>query len=321
MLRFGRVAPLLASALLVACAEAPPPPSAAPPAAPCITPGVRELLDQGAAAVKSGNVDAAIPLHEEAARLSGEDHRVLFRLAMAHRKKERWTEAEAALARAADKAPSNAIYWLERGYALLQRAKHKEVSWEAARAALAKSIALDPGLADAHELLGQVQLRLDDEAAALASFTRAAELDPREIAYFNALADLWIRLGQPKEAEAVLREAKEFAGRARPNEKALYGMHVLLAQVYQEREAMPEMVAELEEARGHVAPDSPEQVQMFFMLGSSYTRLRPPRNAEAIEMLKMFQARACRGAKASIYRVECEMAVTLVSKLGAPEAP
>jgi tetratricopeptide (TPR) repeat protein len=158
-----------------------------------------------------------------------------------------------------------------------------------------------------------VYLWTDDEQKALENYTKAIEHNPNEIRYYAALADLYIRLGYMKEAEAVLKEAKSFA---KPGDKMLFGIHNLLAKVYQDRGSLPEMVTELEAAKGVAGSEGAEAVQILFSLGSTYAQLTPPRTQEAVQMLKAFSTRACKGSKASTYKTECEQSQTLISRLG-----
>ena len=103
---------------------------------------------------------------------------------------------------------------------------------------------------------------------------------------------------------------------AKPGDRAIYGVHVLLSQVHQDRGSLPEMVTELEAAKAVVGTEGAEAIQILFNLGSTYAQLTPPRSQEAIQMLKGFSTRACKGPKAQAYKTECETAQTLVSKLG-----
>ena len=57
-------------------------------------------------------------------------------------------------------------------------------------------------------------------------------------------------------------------------------------------------------------------MQILWSLGSTYATMNPPRTQEAIQMLKGFNARACKGAKAQSFRTECESTAALVQKLG-----
>jgi tetratricopeptide (TPR) repeat protein len=259
------------------------------------------------------NVDGAINKYDQATRLDGTNHRIFFKLAMAHKKKEDWEKTGSTLARATQLAPKFANYWAERGFALEMQAKKKTVTYEEAKEPYQKCIENDPNYADCYEHLGLIYLWTDDEQKALENYTKALEHDPTDLGYYAALADLYIRLGYMKEAEQVLREAKAFA---KPGDKGLYAIHVLLSQVYQDRGSMPEMVTELEAAKGVAGSEGSEAISILFDLGSTYAVLTPPRKTEAIQMLKGFSTRACKGTKAAAYKTQCETAQTLVTQLG-----
>lgn len=263
------------------------------------------------------NVDGAINSYDQATRLDPVNHRIFFKLGMAHRKKEDWDKVASTMARATQLAPKYANYWFERGYALEQQARKKTVPWEEAKEPFQKCIENDPNYADCYEELGNVFLWTDDEQKALENYNKAVEHEPTNITFYNNLADLYVRLGYVKEAEAVLKEAKSFV---KPDDKsqakAVFGLHVLLAKVHQEKDSFPEMVTSLEAAKAAAPAEGPESITILFMLGSTYAKLTPPRSAEAISMLKGFSSRACKGAKASTYKTECEQSQTLVTKLG-----
>jgi tetratricopeptide (TPR) repeat protein len=258
------------------------------------------------------NVEGAIAKYDEATHLDPTNHKILFKLAMAYRKREDWEKVAATMARATQLAPKFANYWFERGYALEMQAKKKTVPWEEAKEPFQKCIENDPNYAECYEQLGHVFLWTDDEQKALENYTKAIEHDPGKIEYYPALADLYIRLGYIKEAEQVLKEGKSIA---KAGDKALYGVHILLAQVHQERGSQIDQVAELEQAKA-VAGDGPESVQVLYNLGSTYASMTPPRSAEAIAMLKGFFTRACKGSKAQSYKTECETTQSLVQRLG-----
>jgi tetratricopeptide (TPR) repeat protein len=274
------------------------------------------LANKGDQEVKL-NVDGAINDYDQATRLDPQNHRIFFKLAMAYRKKEDWDKVASTLSHATTLAPKFANYWFERGYAIEQQSRKKTVPWEEAKEPFQKCVENDPNYADCYEELGNVFLYTDDEQKALDNYNKAVEHDPTNIGYYDALADLYIRLGYTKEAEQVLKEGKAFV---KPDDKtqvkAVYGLHVLLAQVYQDKDSPAEAVTELEAAKAVAPADGPESVQILWNLGSSYAKLNPPRSAEAIAMLKGFSSRACKGAKASSYKTECEATQTLVSKLG-----
>jgi tetratricopeptide (TPR) repeat protein len=274
------------------------------------------LANKGDQEVKV-NVDGAINSYEQATHLDPLNHRIFAKLGAAYRKKEDWDKVASTMARAAQLAPKFADYWFWRGYALEQQAKKKTVPWEECKEPLQKCIQNDPNYADCYEELGNAFLWTDDEQKALENYNKAVEHAPEKIAYYDTLADLYLRLGYVKEAETVLKEGKAFIKPDdKAQQKAVYGMHVLLAHVYQERDSLPEAVAELEAAKAVVPQDGPEAVQILWNLGSTYATMKPPRSAEAISMLKGFSSRACKGSKAATYKTECEQSQTLVTKLG-----
>jgi tetratricopeptide (TPR) repeat protein len=271
------------------------------------------ILANEADKMLSLNPSGAAQKYEQATKLDPTNHRIFFKLAMAYRKGEEWDKDASALARAVQIAPKYANYWFERGYALEMQAKKKVIGYEEAKEPFQKCVAADPNFADCYEELGNVFLWTDDEQKALENYTKAVEHDPSQVRYFAALADLYLRLGYVKEAEQVLTDAKGFA---KPNDKMLYGIHVLLSQVYQERGQTSEMVTELEAAKAVVGNEGSEAVQILYNLGSTYAQLTPPRTQEAIQMLKGFTQRACKGAKSAQYKTECETSQALVARLG-----
>ncbi len=217
------------------------------------------LANKGDQEVKL-NVDGAITSYQQATSMDPTNHKIFFKLGMAYKKKEDWDKVASTMARATQLAPKYANYWLERGYALEMQARKKTLQWEEAREPFQKCIENDPNYADCYEELGHVFLWTDDEQKALENYTKAVEHDPANIAYYNALADLYIRLGYTKEAEGVLKEAKAFV---KPDDKSpaaakmAYGMHVLMAQVHQDRESIAEAVTELEAAKTSAPSEGP----------------------------------------------------------------
>lgn len=268
--------------------------------------------NEGDARVKV-DTQGAIVAYEEATKLDPTSHRIFFKLAMAYRKAESWEKVSSTLARATQLAPTFANYWFNEGYALEKQAEKKAISYEEAKAPYNKCIETDPNYDECYSQLGVVYLYTDDEQQALANFTKAIEHNPTQISYYAQLADLYIRLGYMGEAEQVLTEATKFA---KPKSPELFPIHVLLSQVKQDKGDMVAMATELEAAKQVAKPDGPEAVQILYNLGSTYAQLEPPRKQEAINMLKGFYARACKGSKAATYKTECETCSTLVTRLG-----
>ena len=270
------------------------------------------MANQGDQEVKV-NVEGAINKYDQATRMDPTNHKIFFKLAMAYKKKEEWDKVASTLSRATQLAPKFANYWAERGFAIQKQAVKKTVPWEEAKEPFQKCIENDPNYAECYEQLAGIYLWTDDEQKALENYTKAIEHDPTTIGNYAALADLYIRLGYMKEAEQVLKEAKSFA---KPGDKALYDIHVLLSQIFQDRGSMPEMVTELEAAKTVAGSEGSEAIEILFNLGSTYAQLTPPRKTEAIQMLKGFSTRACKGTKANQYKTQCETAQSLVTQLG-----
>lgn len=271
-----------------------------------------KLAIEGDKAVKV-DVEGAINKYEQATKLDPTSHRIFHKLAMAYRKKDEWDKVASTMSRAAQLAPTFANYWFERGYALEQQAKKKTISYEEAKEPYLKCIEVDPNYADCYHQVANAYLWTDDEQKALDYYTKAIQHDPGQIYYYSALGDLYIRLGYVNEAEQVLKEGKNAA---KPGDKYLFGVHSLLAQVQQERGNMLEMVAELEAAKAVAPAEGSEAVQILWSLGSTYAKLDPPRKQEAVQMLKGFNSRACKGSKAAMFKTECESAQRLVADLG-----
>jgi len=260
---------------------------------------------------KDVDVDGAISKYEQAVTLDPTNHRILYKLAQAYRKKEAWDKVASTLARASQPAPKFANYHYWRGAAIEQQAEKKTISWEEAKDPLKKCIEADPNFADCYHELGRAMLWTDNEQDALVNFTKAIEHKPDELKFYGPLADLYLSLGYTDQAAQVLKEALAYG---KEGDKALFGVHVLLSQVYQTKSQMNEMVTELEAARRVAGDEHPE---ILYNLGSTYAVLTPPRKTEAIQLLKGFSARACRGAGATgKYKDQCEASQSLVAKLG-----
>jgi tetratricopeptide (TPR) repeat protein len=269
------------------------------------------LANEGDKSVKV-DPDGAIGKYEQATKLDPTNPHIFYKLAMAHKKKEEWDKVSEAMSNATKLAPEWGNFWLERGYALEQLAEKKTVSYEEAKEPYSKCIEIDPNYADCYHQLGNVYLWLDDEQKALEYWTKAIEHDPSQLRYYGPPAELYINLDYHKEAEQLLKEGKSFA---KPGDPYLFGIHTLLSKIYQDRGQSAEMVAELEAAKS-VAGDGPNAMIVQYSLGSTYAKLEPPRKQEAIQLLKGFHSRACKGTKAKDWVSECETAKSLVTEMG-----
>ena len=165
-------------------------------------------------------------------KLDPTNHRILFKLAMAYRKKEAWDKVASTLARATQVAPKFANYRYERGYAIEEQAAKKTISWEEAKEPFKKCIENDPNFADCYHELGSPTSGPTTSRKRSSNYTKAIEHKPDELRYYASLADLYINLGYTDQAQQVLKEGLAYA---KEGDKSLFGVHVLLSQVYQKK--------------------------------------------------------------------------------------
>jgi len=271
-----------------------------------------KLANQGDAIVDLDPA-GAIEKYQNAVSLDPANHYIMYKLAKAHKKKDEWDKVAEVLGRATDQAPSFANYWKERGYALYKQAEAGKISYDEPKDPFKKCIEADPNQEECYYWLAHSFLWSDKEQDALQFYTKAIEFRPDRIAYYAPLADLYLRLGYLKEAEQVLNAAKEMAD---PNKDAqdLFDVHTLLGAVYRDKGDIEKMVAEFEAARA-LKKDDPSSL---FNLGLGYAKLEG-KKAEALQLLKGFQARGCKSKKAQkLYKSECAQARAEMQRLKGP---
>jgi len=103
--------------------------------------------------------------------------------------------------RAIVQTPDNAGFHLLRGRILLEMN-----DLESARQALDASLDKNPELADAHYFAGIVEQRWSHDEAALERYDRAREIEPRNLSYLVAAAEMRIGLGRTVEARQIIDE-------------------------------------------------------------------------------------------------------------------
>jgi tetratricopeptide (TPR) repeat protein len=282
---------------------------ALPASGDCATPNPAavDLANEGDTA-KATNLEAAIEKYKQAHALDPQSHRILWKLALAHLKKEDWAALDATLAKAIALAPKHAGYASLRGMALARQSK-----WPDAKSTLEQAIALDPNIADAHFELAEVALRLGDEKLALAEYTKAIQLSPHDPVFYGLLADLYLRLGFGDQAEKVL-----FAGEANvKDENKKFPLYTLHGQLREEKGDAVGALASYEAAKKSCGPCNERGQQIaFFNLGAAYASLKPPRKSEAMLQLQSFQKMICKGAAAQRYADQCTQAQQIATKLG-----
>jgi tetratricopeptide (TPR) repeat protein len=263
------------------------------------------------------NVEGAIQKYEEASRLDPTNHQIFWKLSKAYQKKEDWDQMASTLARASQVAPTFANYWYYRGFALTQKAAGGNPdSWEEAKAPLQKCIETDPNFAECYHELGAALWWTGDDQGALENYSKAIEHDPTVAYFYPPMGELLVALKFYDEAETILKEGTRIVPPTEKSANNLYGMYVLLSQVYQARNDIGNMVSVLEKANEVAGESHPE---ISFNLGSTYAVMKPPQKEKAIRLLNSFNKRACRGKNAEKYKDQCATSSDLVQKLGGTE--
>jgi tetratricopeptide (TPR) repeat protein len=261
------------------------------------------------------NVEGAIQKYEQARQLDPTNHRILWKLAKAYEKKEDWEKLSSTLAAAMQQAPTFANYAFKRGYALMKIAEDGNPDrYEEAKAPLSKCIEADPNFGECYHFLGEACLWTDDEQNALVNFTKAIEHTPKKSYFYPALAELYITMKFYDEAEGVLKEGTRIVPPTEETRDHLYGMYVLLIQVAQAKNDKTSMVVAAENAKKIAGDKHPE---ISFILGSTYAVMDPPKIEKATRLLKSFQKKACKSAKAATFKEQCETSNSLIMQLGA----
>src|SRR6185295_12683485 len=151
------------------------------------------------------DLDGAIESYKKAAHIEPDNHRIHWKLATAYVTKEDWKNADGELATACAQAPTFAMYFFMRGFALERMKQFAD-----AKPLFEKAIALDPNDPDPEFDLAQVLLALGDERGALVHFTKAIELQPDNAVFYAMLAQLYVRLGYLDHADKVIAASESF---------------------------------------------------------------------------------------------------------------
>lgn len=261
------------------------------------------------------NLDGAIGAYQEALRVQPDDASILWKLAVAYKRKEDWAHVASTLELACARAPDHANYFFLRGYALEQLAQAGRASFADARAAHEKAIALDANYADPEYDLAEILLRQGDEKGALDHYTKAIFKNPAELAFYGSLADLYVRLGFLDHAERTLRAGIGFD----KGDGRVFSLQMLLGDVKTRKKDEAGAIAAFEAAKVACgACNERGQQIIFFTLGAAYATAKVPRKGEAISNLVSFQKTVCRGAAAARYADECAESQELLRTLNGP---
>ncbi|HVJ15409.1 MAG TPA: tetratricopeptide repeat protein [Polyangiaceae bacterium] len=266
-----------------------------------------ELASEGDRALDT-DVDAAVRHYEEAVELDPDNDRLLWKLALAHEKKEDWPRVAQVMSRAVEVAPAFASYWHKLGFAEV-----KQGAYAQAENPLRRCIEKDPNFFECHALLARVQEWTEREQAALQSYTKAIELGPGDGDSYLRLASLYFSLKLLPQARAVLQEGVSRVPSGSDNDVTLFRMYADLAAVAEAEADPTARLAALEKAVAHAGDTNPEGL---FLLGRAHALMDPPRKQEAVSLLTQFVKRVCRGAGAIKFKRQCEETSSLLQRLG-----
>jgi len=225
-----------------------------------------QKLAKHAETIQGEDPKAASEEYKQASAMDPSNHVILRKLATLYEKTKDWQNAADTWAKAAAADPSHgsddfASYHFQRGYDLFQLAMkdpaHPADLFQKAVDPLKKAAQKDPNLADAYYYLGQVQYELDDEQAALESWTKAIDTKANDLAYYVRLANLYLDLGYADEGLQVALEGQKRAPDAKFNSEderneaanTLYNLVLDEARAYEELGKSDEKIKALEKAR------------------------------------------------------------------------
>ena len=103
-------------------------------------------------------------------------------------------------------------------------------------------------------------------------------------------------------------------GFAKPTSTGLMSLYVLQGAAYQSKGDLASAAASLEKAKAADAEGAHPEI--LFNLGSTYAVMTPPKKQEALQLLKAFSTRGCKGPKAAKFKAQCDQTQTLMMNLG-----
>jgi tetratricopeptide (TPR) repeat protein len=263
--------------------------------------------------MKETSPDEAISKYEQASQLDPENTRIAWRLVQMYKRKEAWDKVASTAAKASKKAPTFATFPYMHGVALARQALKTGNGWADAKGPLEEAIKIDPNLADAHFELAEVMLHLDDENAALKSYTKAIEMKPDEASFYGPLAELYTRLNLLDQAEGVVKEGKKFV---KEGDKHAYILHSIHGDVLEKKGDASGAIASYEAALKACGQcTQPGEPITYFNLGVAYAQQK--RKSEAVSKLTSFNKVVCKGAAAARYADQCSTAQQVATQLGA----
>ncbi|HET9177663.1 MAG TPA: tetratricopeptide repeat protein [Terriglobia bacterium] len=180
----------------------------------------------GLAQYKLGELKAAEKTYAQAVELNPKDQQSLLGLASAQVDDGRIDEAEATFERIISYFPKDPDLYLQYGRMLLTyRGANGSKIEDRAIALLRKALTLDPSLAEAHYLLGNLELTKGDTGRALPELELAVKLDPKPSGAHYALARAYLRMGRQEEGMEQMRLFQQLKGKEKKGDTTLAGSH------------------------------------------------------------------------------------------------
>lgn len=150
---------------------------------------------------EAGRASEAVALLEPHRMANRADFDVLTALGLAHAALRQAPEARAVFEEARRSEPQNALGVVNLGTLSLMTGDRA-----GARRAMTDALAIDPGVAKAHNILGVMEAQEGRPEEAIAQWRLAAELNPRDYQTLFNLGKTLDKLGRPAEAEVFYRQ-------------------------------------------------------------------------------------------------------------------
>jgi tetratricopeptide (TPR) repeat protein len=213
---------------------------------------------EGVSLFRQGKSAEAVPLLEEAHRsVANANVDPNYVLGLCYLDTRRYDDARRAFAGQYGFPPDSAPSYLLAARMLLRR-DYLPIAEESAR----KALALNPGLPQAHLLLGEIALAHGQSANAIADFEQERDLNPLDGAVYERLGDAYIRAGNFERAQQALDRAVLL-------EPTVNIPFILLGKVLlkQHNSLMAKMYLE------HALQVDPRNYMAHYLLGQAYSAL------------------------------------------------
>jgi tetratricopeptide (TPR) repeat protein len=213
---------------------------------------------EGVSLFRQGKSAEAVPLLEQAHRsVANANVDPNYVLGLCYLDTRRYDDARRAFAGQYGFPPDSAPSYLLAARMLLRR-DYLPIAEESAR----KALALNPGLPQAHLLLGEIALAQGQSANAIADFEQERDLNPLDGAVYERLGDAYIRAGNFDRAQQALDRAVLL-------EPTVNIPFILLGKVLlkQHNSSMAKMYLE------HALQVDPRNYMAHYLLGQAYRAL------------------------------------------------